>query len=778
MDYKGEVVADDLDSAAVGDLTLGVAPNQYSLPSNDGSANQVLVTDGSGSLTFQDQTGGATFDQTLNKADAVQFRELYVSSTRINLGNPYTTGYVLPLTNGTAGQVLTATSDEYTEFKDPVLPFDQTLNTSDNVAFNQVVSQGAVIVGSANGATTYALPETRGADGQVLVAKGNGFPLWEDAAPEFDQSLNQGDDVVFNSLATKKRKLVDGLQQSVWEDELVGGKDYTIKKLGVNAGDVLTLQQDNKRVKIGNSSDVWGIDTQMVEYGNGLQPRYRTEVIPDGGGVNADLVTTNINALAEESKAVSLWGSSKQAVMGPGWTNRTEGLSVAGDIPSLADLNAGEWDFSTSTPTNLISQGVAPNEVVFATTTGLRAINSLQYIIPSKMSVGSFVRWDCTCTVGSGNNISIGCNFKDSQTKYEGFGTGFGAGENYVIVQSSGNITVQGGAVLGTANANINRGPGAYAVQITRTSSTLWSITFVTRSLSVTTPAPTFGPEFQDKKLFLWLGDMAAPNSSITMTIDSFTETGYGVSPYNYTLKHNDSNELIMTTPSDIPIMTVSANATTVTTPLQVAGNVCVLGGRYGYGCCVESTLYKMSVSANTDIINSTVSAQLGIQSPFIEFGAAILPPPLNPGQAYKINMSGRLGTGNSDTFVKFDIYLGNVLIGTSNPANNAIKKDQIGSYWNLEAEIVPWATFFATNETFVRCDGLFTYNDNSVNGQKNVGGTAIVSTTYDTSAAVATRVDTQSAHPVRVFAQLGEASLIDYIIVDNYYITQSAFNQ
>lgn len=53
-----------------GELTV----NDYTLPSADGSADQVITTDGAGTLTFQDQSGG-TVDLDDNLAT---FAQIYV----------------------------------------------------------------------------------------------------------------------------------------------------------------------------------------------------------------------------------------------------------------------------------------------------------------------------------------------------------------------------------------------------------------------------------------------------------------------------------------------------------------------------------------------------------------------------------------------------------------------------------------------------------------------------------------------------------------------------
>ena len=72
--------------------------NQFFLPADRGSANQVLTTDGLGGTTWQTPPPANPFDQTLNTTDNVRFAQ-------VNIG-AVSTGFTLPTARGTLGQYM------------------------------------------------------------------------------------------------------------------------------------------------------------------------------------------------------------------------------------------------------------------------------------------------------------------------------------------------------------------------------------------------------------------------------------------------------------------------------------------------------------------------------------------------------------------------------------------------------------------------------------------------------------------------------------------------
>ena len=831
-----------LDVTVKATLGLGeVFTSGYYVPSTRGAAGQVLTATGSAATDWVDPA--EPNDQSLNTTDDVEFKS--VQTDELTIGTTF--GYTLPQATGLPNQVLTmqnGTGD--TAWETPPDPFDQSLNTSDNVAFNRVTSQGAVIVGSANGFTTYALPETRGTNGQVLVAKGNGFPLWEDAAPEFDQSLNQGDDVtfqsvtagstmaigdsnttgyvfpptrglasgnvltatgtafpewqppaapfdqelntgddaVFNSVATKKRKLVDGINQEIWEVGLEGGDDYQISRSSTG-NEAFTLQNSSKRVKIGNTTDVWGIDTQMVEYGNGLQPRFRKEVIPDPGGVNSDLITTNINALSEESKAVSLLGSSKEAVMGEGWSNVTDSLSVGGAPPSIAELDLGELDFTTVVVGSQITQGGSSAEATFGTSGAFRALGSKQFIVPRNIAVGGYAKWTFNVSAISGNTLNFGIHFKDlgTATSYFGGAVGTAPTEYYLLTSNGGSRCYKGGLPQATVLPT-NASTGVKEVLVNRVSTDLWTLSFF--NAGVLYPSPVgeceFGAEYADKFLFFYISDTAPSNSSFTFTMTGFSGVDFFPSSYRYKFDQNANNQLVLSTPSGETAIQISPNNVMVNKAMKVANNICVQSAKFGYGCCVSSTIYKGSVANVVDVTGGVPAADTFVPlgaDPLSKYGDTIVRGPIQPGQSYTVNMAGRISTGPNKDSLYLRVKMGNVVVGISTALESKmVESDLVDASFTLTATIVPWTKIISSDVTFVQCWGMMIIHNNDNNTDKAATNIGIVSTSYSKSLATATTVTTNADHDLQIEAYFEDTNAANTIVIDDHEIEMKAFNQ
>lgn len=144
-------------------------------------------------------TGLARANLTLNQMTA---DDISVDVLTVNNSVP-ANQFTMPLTRGTAAQVLTSAGDGTTSWQNAAAgnPFDQSLNTNDNVSFQNIavnnISGAQIAVNNDVPANTYILPLTRGTNGQVLTSDGAGASTWEDAGG-FDQSLNTTDNVQFN----------------------------------------------------------------------------------------------------------------------------------------------------------------------------------------------------------------------------------------------------------------------------------------------------------------------------------------------------------------------------------------------------------------------------------------------------------------------------------------------------------------------------------------------------------------------------------------------------
>jgi hypothetical protein len=163
--------------------------------------NVVSVTSAWSSSKITDEIGNGTvqFNQSLNSWDSVTFAEITVGDT-----GGFSIGYALPTARGQAGQVLTSTGSLAT-WETPPPAADQELNQTSQVTF-QTVDTLSLRIGDTS-TTGYRLPSIRGAAGQILTTESStAFPKWVYPADPYNQQLNTTNNVVFNAATVDSLK--------------------------------------------------------------------------------------------------------------------------------------------------------------------------------------------------------------------------------------------------------------------------------------------------------------------------------------------------------------------------------------------------------------------------------------------------------------------------------------------------------------------------------------------------------------------------------------------
>lgn len=108
----------------------GLTSNGLIYPTADGTAGQVIETDGAGNLSFA--TAGNPFDQDLNTTDPVVFAGLTNNAI------------IYPTSDGTVGQAIVTDGAGNLSFATAGNPFDQDLNTTNEVIFDKVTLTGPI----------------------------------------------------------------------------------------------------------------------------------------------------------------------------------------------------------------------------------------------------------------------------------------------------------------------------------------------------------------------------------------------------------------------------------------------------------------------------------------------------------------------------------------------------------------------------------------------------------------------------------------------------------
>jgi len=166
-------------------------PN-YTFPAADGTSNQVLKTSGGGTLSWASDN---PFDQSLNTTDYVEFAGVSASIIHADELRP------LGPTD-TNVRMITIGSGTYQTGKADIVVTESSgyPNGVANIVVNS--NQWSFRSDGGTSFPNYAFPSADGSSGQYLVTDGSGFLSWTTPSPSnpFDQDLNTTDDVTFNTV--------------------------------------------------------------------------------------------------------------------------------------------------------------------------------------------------------------------------------------------------------------------------------------------------------------------------------------------------------------------------------------------------------------------------------------------------------------------------------------------------------------------------------------------------------------------------------------------------
>ncbi len=172
---------------------------ELNLTGSAGTSGQVLTSAGDGVNPTWEDLGAISnpFDQELNTTDEVEFDKATIQTELIVNAPIKANG-----SQGTSGQVLKSQGiGSSVIWGDPSSdnPFDQDLNTGDNVTFVGLTTTGPVKIIT----STVELSNGKGTNGQVFTSHGSGAePAWENTANPFNQDLNTTNNVQFDTVTT------------------------------------------------------------------------------------------------------------------------------------------------------------------------------------------------------------------------------------------------------------------------------------------------------------------------------------------------------------------------------------------------------------------------------------------------------------------------------------------------------------------------------------------------------------------------------------------------
>jgi len=198
--FKNGGINDVLLVSSTGALTIGISPHEYVLPDVDGTAGQVLQTDGSGGVTWAAPAGGGTVTSSAASTVATQLALMTTDTNIYNAPNATLVDGDLALDASSLGAGHTASLTlKSGHSTDPsILMFEdasnarwavETINpvTSGNLRFKElgtnltvmsVSTSGALTLGDHAGGSEFTLPSADGTLNQVLQTDGAGAVAW------------------------------------------------------------------------------------------------------------------------------------------------------------------------------------------------------------------------------------------------------------------------------------------------------------------------------------------------------------------------------------------------------------------------------------------------------------------------------------------------------------------------------------------------------------------------------------------------------------------------
>jgi hypothetical protein len=251
------------DNITADNITIGTSSTSYTLPTARGALNQIMKSDGSGVLTFQNDTD--SFDQDVNTTDSVEFSSVTtdnITVDNITIGTS-STSYTLPTARGALNQIMKSDGSGVLTFQNDTDSFDQDVNTTDSVEFSSVTTDNITVdnITIGTSSTSYTLPTARGALNQIMKSDGSGVLTFQNDTDSFDQDVNTTNNVEFKEVNVDSL----GFNTSTWK--IAGDSNFAIS---VADQDVLTIEGETTSILNDNCNTIFTTDGFDIENSNSI----------------------------------------------------------------------------------------------------------------------------------------------------------------------------------------------------------------------------------------------------------------------------------------------------------------------------------------------------------------------------------------------------------------------------------------------------------------------------------------------------------------------------
>ena len=383
-------------------------------------------------------------------------------------------------------------------------------------------------------------------------------------------------------------------------------------------------------------------------------------------------------------------------------------LDIIKSTPTAEQLQLGEWDFASVSPTN-VSQ-ISPTYARFNNVALARVITGKYYIIPGDISVGGFVEYNMNYTgFGGAPQMMAGVCFKNSGTVLAGFGTGFANSDYFAFCQGGSNLIAAAGLTQGALTPVFTPTTGNIKTRITRNSSVQWTITYFNNTTQLS-PSSTFGVELENSFAFQYAG-IFNDNARIadyfnTAGASCFTYNLWNPGNYKYSITQNSDNELSINQPNGNQIMSLTGNDVVINKQCAMGAGLAINTNLFSKACPVTCTFYRLVRGTTLTAIatETELTAAIAISN---VWGAQFVPRCI-PGSSFKVHMTGLIST-LADSRLKLRMKLGSIIVGETVSATK-LTAGNAARVWKIDAEIIPIFTSFSTSQCFVKVCGMFQY--------------------------------------------------------------------
>jgi hypothetical protein len=373
--------------------------------------------------------------------------------------------FTFPSADGTSGQILETDGTGILSWvtPSPANPFDQDLNTTDDVSFNKVTTDTSIQWnGSTSGSITMTAPAVAGtqayilpdaypvSSGQALVSDTSGNMSWAAGANPFDQTLNTTDSVQFAGLSVVNGagafSTGVGVSVTLSSDNIsVGDGTSATNGFTINGGTTSAYTY------IDNASNSYNIGvngvTDLWKFNNDLTTSFPNYTFPAADGTNGQVLETNGTGTLS-------------------WATPSGGGSSL-PMPPSSSMASNPWSFcpgnipvsGTNNGITITAQSVAYTPfyvaapitltevmITVATATTLANCNAMIYISEVDINSG----WQPTANLSGGYLGEITNITTTGQKTITGLSTVLPAGAYLMVIQFSnhtGTLQVRGPGV-------------------------------------------------------------------------------------------------------------------------------------------------------------------------------------------------------------------------------------------------------------------------------------------------------------------------------------------